>query len=554
VLDILISYVGVIPDGPALAFQRYRYRVRPKTNIPGPFDPSFWLVHYSTAEEQYQQVIRRGYQLRPESIQILNERRILQSQGLIQRKDFMLVDRSSWPQVHYPAMNQGRPPPYPGRPGPGPHTPGQPPFAYPGPNAHAAGPPAKRARQTGPAQIQGAMPVPPVALYHDTELELLEDTSSGDYLDNISPATISRDRFKRHHLWLEEVFSSLYSPGQILAEDLGFGLVGELGELTKGILGKPERKNTTEQERKDPMAFYQDPQINASVVYKHLDSDKFAEFEKRVASFVDARNQEMDDMREKHAKIMSRVNKGKIYVDAEERLREAGLDSDKIEEIVREVELKMGISLQERHDVVCIQRGGLEDEEKAVGVNGVSPDKEQTNGHVAADDGTTGLLNEFTTSNGNGALATAEQSAPAPGAGLDLTDGMDLDVPAAAITTDASTAVPASVPEQVKAVDTTPAPIFQAETLSQQTSVPPASEPVVDTSLTTADLATDVAGISDTPDDVMEGEPESMFDEADFSAFDGIEGDFAAGGDDDGLLDFGDGFGGATGTTPTGGS
>jgi hypothetical protein len=529
--------------------------------MPGPFDPSFWLVHYATADHQYQAAVQRGYQLRPEMIQTLNERRILHTQGLPQRKDFMLVDRSSWPQVHYPAMGRGAPPPFPGRPGPGQHMPSQPPFAYAGPNAHAAGPPAKRARQAGPAQTPGAVPAPPIALYHDTELELQEDTSSGDYLDNISPATISRDRFKRHHLWLEEVFSSLYSPGQLAAEDMGFGLVGELGELTRGILNPPARKNTLEQERKDPLAFYQDPQINASAVYKHLDSEQFDEFEKRVADFVAARNREMDEMREKHAKIVSRVNKGKFYVDAEERLKEAGLDSEKIEQIVREVELEMNISLQERHDVVCVQRGGLEDEEKSVPVNGVSAEKEgHTNGHAPTDDATSGLLDEFT-STGNGALDTPEPSITAPidaveGASLNIGDGMDLDIPAVAADA-TTTAVFTPVQPELDEPEPESVPAEPTQTLAEQIIAPVLSEatPAVNTPLLVDDLTNDAGGVSGTPDDVMGGEPESMFDAEDFSAFDGIENDFAPGGDDDdGLLDFDGSFGGATGTTPTGGS
>lgn len=547
-LDILVSYCGIVPDGPPGAFMRTRYRVRPKTNLPGPFDAAFWLVHYTHAEAQYQNMVRAGgYQLRPDMIQTLHERRALQSQGLPQRKDFMLVDRGSWPQVIFPAqMPRGGPPTYSGRPGPGQAN--QPPFAYAGPNAHAAGPPAKRARQSGPAQA-GAVPPPPVSLFHDAELELLEDTSSGDYLDNISPATISRDRYKRHHLWLEEVFSSLYSPAQIAAEDLGFGLVGELGELTKGILNPPKRKDLQEQERKDPVAFYQDPQINESSVYKHLDTDQFAEFEKRVAAFVDGRNKEMDEMREKHAKVMSRVNKGKFYMDAEERLKEAGTDSEKIESIVREVELKMGISLSEHHDVICVQRGALEEEEKSV-----TPVPEvplETNGNpLAANGASTSLSGEnpgHITTAAQPAASTTSATAPA---GLASNDGMDLDAPVSSSQNPVPVAAPAPTPQpQMNTAVTSPpsAPIPAHQPLpatNAPTANVPATEqlkgptPPNEAPLITDDLSNEVGDLTGMQghDELLQNEPESMFDEADFTSFNGMDNDFTATGDD-GLLD-----------------
>jgi len=233
--------------------------------------------------------------------------------------------------------------------------------------------------------------------HHPDELELMEDTSGGDYLDNITPAIISRDRFKRHHQWLEEVFSSLHNMNQILPEDLGFGLTGEMSELTKDILAEPARKTLTPQERVDPH-YWQDPQINTAKPYKHLTTEQYAEFERRFNAFTEKKTKEIEAMKVAHAKKIARLNKSRLYLDAEERLKEAGTDTAKLDAIAREVETALGISLLERSAVVCVQKGALEDEEREAKV----------------------------VSNGNGVPAQASSTANTAGNG---TDGMDIDMP-----------------------------------------------------------------------------------------------------------------------------
>lgn len=43
-----------------------------------------------------------------------------------------------------------------------------------------------------------------------------EDTEFGDYFDNLTPAEISKMRYKQHHEWMEEIYSSVYSLSQIV--------------------------------------------------------------------------------------------------------------------------------------------------------------------------------------------------------------------------------------------------------------------------------------------------------------------------------------------------
>jgi SWI/SNF-RSC chromatin remodeling complexes subunit Ssr4-like protein len=398
-------------------------------------------------------------------------------------------------------------------------------------------------------------------LTHDLELEEAEDTAAGDFLDYITPANISRMRFKTHHGWFEEVFSSLHSINHILPEELGFGLVGELGDLTKDILKPPSLdyvKIRMDESRSNKP-------IDKDVEYKHLDSEKMAEFEKRVSAFVEQKQQEMDQMKESHAKMMSKINKGKFYLDAEELLKNAGLDSEKVNGISLEVESKMGISLADRNDVVCIQPGPTHEEDgddKNINGNG-NFDDINANGLV---DSAAGLLDEFT---------SGDQTSPAEGVhhdGLDLMEdiNMDVDIPIPPVDAVQAITAPKTDDEWVvvenqaqqddisgsgvnlqQASGSTDAP---AATLPTSTALPvtanppPDAKPQVDTiTETVADEAHEVHGSNGetgTPaDDMLQAG--SMFEGADFDSFEHMGGtSFDADDAGDGLLDFGGGFGG----------
>ncbi|KAF2664570.1 DUF1750-domain-containing protein [Microthyrium microscopicum] len=562
VMDILIHYGGIIPESPQNGiFSRKRYRIRHKHNSPHTkFDPCFWLVLYGTAEMKTQQAIQQNRpQFSPQTVALLQERHALAQYGMPQRKEFMLADQRSWPKVHYPPVQPGQM--QPGQMPPGAISQnamyqrrqqaqmqmGQP-GHYPPYAGSASGPPAKRVRQAGPAQAGGRGP--PVSLKHEADLELLEDTSAGDYLDHISPATISRDRFKRHHLWLEDVFSSLYTMNQVMPEDLGFGLVGELGELTKDLLESPAKRIPEPAEVNDG-TYFQDPHYNAPKIYKKLEPEQFAEFEKRVADFVESKNREMDEMREEHAKTMATINSGRFYLDVEDRLREAGTDSDKIDEIMREVEAKMGISVQDRQDIVCVQKGALEDEERPVNGTGASNGQASASNDVGAS-----LLDEFTSTAdflGDEQSAGAEEGIATDN--LDLIDTMDIDIPDVPV-----------IESESAPVDTADAPKADGDWVVVENQAQ-TTNPAAPTTTVAAPVSTETTKpATDTPEAAQantEGDagadtlPESMFDGEEFSAFaDNLDPNASlatfegADGDGDGILDFDNAFG--TNDTPAG--
>jgi hypothetical protein len=431
-------------------------------------------------------------------------------------------------------MRMGQHPPHPGYP----------------PVQYVQGPPAKRQRQYHPNQA-GPPARAPQVLPHDKDLEDAEDLVAGDLLDYTTPAMLSKARFTQHHQWLGEVFSSIHPISSILPEDLNFGLTGELADLTKDILISPTVQGV-KKHPEDPESVERELKISVQE-YKHLEAEKMAEFEQRIKEFTEEKNKEMSKMKERHAKIMSRVNKGKYYLDAEERLREAGLDAAKIDEIVREVELTMGVALHERGSVVCVQRDDfeVEDEEKAkkeqdtVDRKTVSPITGDGSAMVMDDNGAR-LLDEFTSTNDEfgDAVNLASVGAEHGGVsdGIDLMDTMDLDVPipeAAVpdaekkdddwVVVNSADGKPSASPQPPAAI-----PAASVGTAPSQPSiiVPPVAAPV-------ASLATEA------PAAPSEDLVASMFDdEADFSAFDGLDAgpsvgapDFSAGDD---LLNFDD--------------
>jgi Fungal domain of unknown function (DUF1750) len=496
-----------------------------------------------------------------------NERHMIQQQGVLEKKPFMLPDRNAWPQVAFP----GRPrmpaqPQFPMN---------QPPGFYPGGPPPVAGPPAKRPRQAGPTQIPGAIRAPPM-LTHDLELEEAEDTAAGDFLDYITPATISRMRFKTHHLWFEEVFSSLYSISHILPEDLGFGLVGELGDLTKDILNTPSTQNVKANVEDNRNLKQTIPKPSEKeLVYKQLDPEQMKTFENRVAEFVERKQREMDDMRGQHAKIMGRINKGKIYLDAEERLREASTDTAKLDEIVREVELAMGISLEERKDVLCVQAGPTQEDEESEkqlngnGLNGNSQfDEINSNGLV---DSAAGLLDEFTSTAELTGGDQPSRAASTTGEGLDIMDDIDMDVDMTIPAPEADIEQPSTTAEKtedewvvVENQDQEQLPQQQqqqqvADKVQPTTGDKPAAEEsasaivaekqpdlsttsAVDEQINDEVVVDEDQDVDQDADDILQ--PESMFDGADFDSFAGMEGTNYDNDDTgDGLLDFDGGFG-----------
>ncbi|KAF3921929.1 hypothetical protein ABW20_dc0101849 [Dactylellina cionopaga] len=104
--------------------------------------------------------------------------------------------------------------------------------------APPAGPVTSKRQRT--SQSMGPTPGPsnPVLAAMDS-VEDEEDTSRGDVLDHIPPREISTQRYKQHHEWFEEVFTSPYGSSNIEPGSIGIEMLGSwLKPMTEGILDK----------------------------------------------------------------------------------------------------------------------------------------------------------------------------------------------------------------------------------------------------------------------------------------------------------------------------
>jgi len=175
-----------------------------------------------------------------------------------------------------------------------------------------------------------------------------ENTALGDYLDHLSPRDISSMRYIQHHEWIEEVLSSPHAAGKIMPVDLGFGLSGELAQLTESIFEVP----TSEDKKRDPTA--------PSLRYHKVEPEKFAEFEKRVDEYIKKGEQEIQAMKVDHAKNIAELRKSKTYMKAERKLREHLIDTakldgaDPVEDVAEQVAKSLDVQIKPRLDVECI--------------------------------------------------------------------------------------------------------------------------------------------------------------------------------------------------------
>lgn len=323
-------------------------------------DTSLWIVHYCQAEPQYRVPAAR-VPIHREIQQAMQERRFWESQGQLQRKDFMLYDRSNWPTIEFgsgrTAAMGAQASLYSRNPlqqVPGPNN-----QFYPQGQGGAIGPsPAKRSRQVPPSQLP-TMPTAAPGMPHDTSIEDEENTTLGDLLDHLTPRDVSSVRYLQHHEWMEEVFSSPYATGQIMPVELGFGLSGELAKLTEGIFDPPDSKDASK-----PGTFKS---------YKKLEPGKFAEFERRVAAYLGEGQKELERMKGEHAKKMAQMKQeSRAWSQAERKLRSTMFDDSPgsrhdgiqrsradLESVVQELETSLGIRTAPQQEVVCVQKGGL---------------------------------------------------------------------------------------------------------------------------------------------------------------------------------------------------
>ncbi|KAF7190692.1 SWI/SNF and RSC complexes subunit ssr4 [Pseudocercospora fuligena] len=375
-IELKVQGIGYRPGHDQMATHaRTRYHFvgkNPSVNAPMP-DDTLWIVHYHQAA-QHQIMPAAQVPVSPQMQQIISQRRWLESQGRLDRRDFMLHDREHWPIInipgHGPSQQQGQ---YAAQQA----AQNRPYGAYP---QQAGQPPSKRPRTQGPGAVPGSSDGVP-----DTSIEAEEDTALGDYFDHLTQRDISLARYTQHHRWMEEVFSSPYASSNIVPPDLGLGLMGELKGLTEGILEPPDMEVRDVAERpakaKEPAAF------------TNLKKEQVDEFSKRVAKHLEEGQAEIERMKAKHAAKMQDWKKVKALTQAEKRLRfaswevhedqpisvfrleadpavngnaEEGLGKENVEDVVKEVESLLKVNIKGHQDATRISKGGLKDRKPVV--------------------------------------------------------------------------------------------------------------------------------------------------------------------------------------------
>ncbi|PCG99302.1 Protein of unknown function DUF1750 [Penicillium occitanis (nom. inval.)] len=383
-IEMWVQRSGYHPPQENIAsHSRRRYRLIPSKvppNAPQP-DPSLWIIHYARAA-QNDIIPAQRIPITPQVQTTLAQRRFLQTQGQLVRKEFMLHDRNNWPTISFPAQMgaQGfaQPQAYYANAGPGRQPP--PGAYYPQqPGVPAGQTPVKAPR--GHRTSAGAA----AAAAADFSMED-EDISTGDLLDMLTPREISKIRYQQHHEWMEEIFASPYTIKQITPVDLGIGRKGELESLTTGLFEAPVSAGHPK-DAKDSTAALQGGK---------LEPEKAEEFADRVAKKVSDMTAEIEKLKRRHERRMAKISRMSVLKEAELRLREAGANPSetgpeiwrlegridtsneeeapieetfedislripryRVDDVVKDLEKTYGRSIVPATSITCVEKGGL---------------------------------------------------------------------------------------------------------------------------------------------------------------------------------------------------
>ncbi|KAF1983550.1 DUF1750-domain-containing protein [Aulographum hederae CBS 113979] len=569
-IEVYVHRLGYKPGLEQVACHaRHRYRIKarsPAIAQPPNWDPALWLVHYCRSDPQAQVPVNR-IPINAEMHHVHAERQRIDTQWKLVTKDFMLRDQEHWPRVEM-------------LPGQGQQGFVQP--APPPPNRQSAAPPRKMQKLDHPQQPMGRANAQ-IPGMPDAYIETEEDTTLGDLLDHLTPRDISSVRYIQHHDWMEEIISSPHATIKIVPVDLGFGLAGTLGALTKDIFDSPSTDELGSISAK--------AQQSTIPRFRRLKPGQFAEFDKRVKDYVSEGERELQMMKDEHARKLAGLKQSKIYAKAERQLTEIhgkpSLDGeqDPVDLVIADVEKATNLKISPRVDVLCVEKGGLQEKEEPQ-PNGNDELKEAptTNGHAqdamdtTADNSVSDMLNQY----GNGgsysnspapnlplhlshASSQPGSAAGTPGAmqnisqpqtstfpdqadlntsadmgdGMDLIEGMDLDVDMSGMADGAKdgnqesdwVAVDQAAGDQQQPQDTTSAPQAQ---------------PSVSTADTTPGTSAAAAAVppptSSAEQPGADTTTPGLFDSAEFTNFDSL--DDTAG---DALADFDGGAGGGAG-------
>lgn len=428
------------PNETIATHARRRYRLLPP-KVPNPNlappDPSLWIVHYSRAP-QSDHIPANRIPITPPVQAMLAQRRFLQSQGQLVRKDFMLHDRNNWPTISFPPQM-------------GPQG-----FAQP-PNVYANAMPGRQpqgiyyAAHQG-AGVPGAMgPTPTKAPrgHRSTasamaaaaaDFSLEDEETSGDMLDFLTPREISKMRYQQHHEWMEEIFASPYTIKQITPVDLGLGRKGELESLTAGFFEAPVGPSPSK-DQKDP---------GVAMQAGKMEPDKAEEFADRVAKKVADMTAEIEKLKKRHARRMEKIGRLSVLKEAESKLRDAAanpaetgsevwrlegrieLPSEeetpaadytaqapkfKVDDVVKEVEHAYGRSIVPEPNISCVEKGGLLERIEPEPAPPAESNGVGAEGDIVMDHTNSHLLDQFGTPPAS--HPSQEASGPGPTGGAD---------------------------------------------------------------------------------------------------------------------------------------
>lgn len=244
-------------------------------------------------------------------------------------------------------------------------------------NQSGAGPsPAKRLRQNPQSQSMRAPPSIAVTTIASEAIADDEEDNPKDLMDFLTPKDISITRFVQHHEWIEEVFNSPYSTGQIIPGELGIGRKGEIEALTRDFFNAPTEGRPTVPSESQP------PRVG------RLAPGKAEDFSKKVSEKLSELNSELEEMKRRHSQRMADAKEGGAILDSEKLLRSAPMSlaskadewifdgssrginlgditttgrRDTVDEIARKVEGLLGKKIVEVKELECIEQGGLEE-------------------------------------------------------------------------------------------------------------------------------------------------------------------------------------------------
>jgi hypothetical protein len=411
-VEMMMHSVGFRPNFDQYASHsrtRYHFIAKAPNVNAAPPDPSLWIVHYHQTEQSRIMDIRQlpvPQQMR----MVMQERKWLESQGRLERKEFMLHDREHWPVINVPGSMQQMPQQsmYQQQMMQQQMQRGYPSFPM-------QQPPAKRARHSGPGTMPGSADGAA-----DTSLEDEENVSIGDFFDHLTPREISAARFMQHHRWMEEIFSSPYASNRIVPPDLGLGLMGELKGLTEGILTPPSVDELAKEPERPNKAKEAQP-------FTNLKKEQLDEFSRRVEKHLEDGHAEIERMKKEHAEKMAEWKKTKTVMQAEKRLRHAtweghedavpvyrleastangdGEPTETVEDVVRDVENVLGVKIEAQKEATLIEKGGLEEKEEQQPITG---NDLTANGMGVDDQEMSGMQQDPMMSGGNSGLAPSQ--------------------------------------------------------------------------------------------------------------------------------------------------